>query len=66
MSETPEIKSERITLAVTPTELEALVFLQMTHGDRYDGNSSVVRDYSLTEAVAFRRRALSAAGAVAA
>ena len=61
MPEVQEAKSERITLAVTPSELAALEFLHRSHGGKdgkYDGASSVVRDYSLVEAIAFHRRAL--------
>jgi hypothetical protein len=56
-----ETKSERVGMAVTPTELLALEFIQKLHGDRYDGASSVLRDYSLADAVAFYERAKAAA-----
>lgn len=52
-----ETKSERITIAITPTEMAALGFVRELHGDRYDGDSTVVRDYSLTQAVEVYRRA---------
>jgi hypothetical protein len=52
-----EKKTERLGMALTPTELAALQFVRELHGDRYDGDSSVLRDYSLTDAVAVYRRA---------
>ncbi len=54
-----ETKTERLTIAATSTEMKALEFIQQAHGDRYDGTSSVLRDYSLADAVAFYRRALA-------
>lgn len=54
---TAETKSERLSMALTASEMEALEFIQVTHGERYEGTSSVLRDYSLTEAVAIHRRA---------
>lgn len=54
-----ETKTERLGIAVTPTQLKALEFIQRAHGDRYDGISSVLRDYSLADAVGFYRRALA-------
>lgn len=56
-SASTETKSERLGVAVTPTELKALEFIEKTHGKKYDGTSSVLRDYSLTEAVEFYLRA---------
>lgn len=52
-----EPKSERLGLAVSVSEMRALEFIKDTHGDRYEGISSVLRDYSITDALAFYRRA---------
>jgi hypothetical protein len=54
-----EPKSEKVGFAVTTTELRALEFIHQTHGEKYDGAASVLRDYSLSDAVAFYRRALA-------
>ena len=56
MAEIQETRTERISVAVTPTEKRALEIIAEGHGDRYDGPSTVVRDYSLTQAVSFVRR----------
>jgi hypothetical protein len=61
MALTPEIiegetKSERIGMAVTPTEMRALEFVQLIHGDKYDGAATVLRDYSIKDAVELYRR----------
>ena len=61
MPDPTETKSERMSLALTPTEASALEFIQQLHGDKYDGTSSVLRDYSLSEAVRVHQRALTAA-----
>jgi len=60
-----ETKSERLSIAITPSELRALQFIARVHGDRYDGWSTVIRDYSISEAVEFHQRALAAAEASA-
>ena len=60
-----ETKSERLSLAITPTELTALRFVAEVQPDKYDGWSTVVRDYSITEAVTFHQRALAATAASA-
>lgn len=60
-----ETRSERLTLAVTPSEKAALEFICRVHGDKYDGVSSPVRDYSLAEALSFHRRAVAAAAPAA-
>ena len=57
-----EPRSEKLGIAATPTEMKALAFIQQTHGDRYEGVSSVLRDYSLSEAVGFYLRAKSQLG----
>jgi hypothetical protein len=54
-----ESKSEKLGLAATPTELRALEFIKDTHGDRFDGAASVLRDYSLNDAVSVYRRAIA-------
>lgn len=54
-----EPKSEKVGFAVTFSELRALEFIHETHGDKYDGAASVLRDYSLSDAVAVYRRALA-------
>jgi hypothetical protein len=48
-----EQKSERITIAITPTELAALEVVCRVHGTTYPGVSSCLRDFSLRAAVAF-------------
>ena len=53
---TDESKTERIGLAITPAEMAALELLHHVHPGQYEGVSSVVRDYSLREAVAFAER----------
>ena len=47
----PETKSERVALAVTPTERWALEFVAALYPEQYDGASTVLRDYSLRQAV---------------
>jgi len=51
MAEQAESKSEKLGLNVTPTELRSLEFIRRIHPDRYEGTSSVLRDYSITDAV---------------
>ena len=49
-----ERRSERLTVVMTPTEFEALAFLQRVH--EYDGMANVLRDFSLKEAVKVHSR----------
>lgn len=51
MSDVEETKSVKLGLSCTPTEFRALQFIQHIHGDKYDGAASVLRDYSLTQAL---------------
>ena len=46
-----ETRSERVTLAVTPTEKRALELIAAVHDAEYDGPSTVLRDHSLRSAV---------------
>lgn len=48
---TQESKTERVTLACTPTERRALETIFAARSEDYDGASSVLRDYSLSDAV---------------
>ena len=57
MPDPQEPKSERVSFAVSPTELKALEFIRQIHGDRYEGTSSVLRDYSISDALAAYERA---------
>jgi len=50
----PERRSERLTVVMTPTELGALEFLQRVH--EYDGVANVLRDFSIKEAVKVHSR----------
>lgn len=51
MVESAERRTERLFVALTATEKRALEILARAHPDKYDGASTVVRDYSLSEAV---------------
>lgn len=44
-------------LWITSTELAALAFIRKIHGTKYDGDASVLRDYSLVDAVELHRNA---------
>lgn len=60
MAETQDLKSERVTLALTALEARALEFVARIHPGRYEGTSSVLRDYSVTQAVEAYQLALAA------
>jgi hypothetical protein len=47
-----EPRSERVNLAVTPSELRSLQIIAAARPEDYDGASSVLRDYSVAGAVA--------------
>jgi hypothetical protein len=49
--QTGETRSERVTLAITPTEKRALELIAAVHDAEYDGPSTVLRDHSLRSAV---------------
>ncbi len=51
MPDPSEPKSEKLSVNVTPTELKALEFVKNIHGTKYEGVSSVLRDYSIGDAV---------------
>ena len=51
MPDVEETKSVKLGLSCTPTEFRALQFIQHIHGDKYDGAASVLRDYSLAQAL---------------
>lgn len=59
MAEMQESKSERLTLAISPTEMEAVEFVHRIHHGRFDGVSSVLRDYSITQCLDVYRLALA-------
>lgn len=60
MAEKPESKTERLTLALTPTEMRAAEFVARIHPDRFDGVSAVLRDYSLGQCLEAYRLAREA------
>ena len=62
--EVVEPPSERTSITLRPSELEALKWMVKTN-PKYDGLSAVMRDYSLTDLVAFYRRAQATATAAA-
>ncbi len=57
MPDETETRSERLSIAVTPSELEALRLVERLHEPKYDGVSNVIRDFSISDAVRFAERA---------
>lgn len=53
---TTEPRSERLGMAVTPTEKSALTQIASWFPDKYDGVSSVLRDYTPAKAIEFVER----------
>lgn len=54
-----ETRTERLGMAVTPSEKEALGKIAALWPEKYDGISSVLRDYTPSQAVDFVRRLTS-------
>ena len=53
-SEQPaELRTERVAIALTPTEKRALEVIAAVREDIYEGVSNVLRDYTPAEAVAY-------------
>ena len=65
MPDDQETRSERTTLAFTPTEMKALEYVAHVHGTKYSGIGEVMRDYSVSDAVEFHRRAVTLVSGVA-
>ena len=61
MADEQESRSVKTTLAFTPTEMAALEYVAAVHGTKYSGVGEVLRDYSVSDAVEFHRRAVSLA-----
>jgi hypothetical protein len=53
----PESKSEPLNLRVTPSEMRAVEFVRTIHGTKYEGVSSVLRDYSVAQCLAIHEKA---------
>lgn len=51
-----EARSERLGMAVTPTEKAALTKIAALFPEKYEGISSVLRDYTPSQAVDFYER----------
>lgn len=51
-----ETRTERIGMAITPTEKDALARIAAIFPERYEGVSSVLRDYTPSGAVSFVER----------
>ncbi len=52
----PKVK---VGLLLEAEEVRALEFLKKIHGDKYDGVASVLRDYSVAQAVQAHKAALA-------
>jgi len=57
MPEPTETKSEPLNLRVTPSEMRAVEFVKNIHGTKYEGVSSVLRDYSISQCVEIHEKA---------
>lgn len=62
-AESSETKSVKLGLNITPSEMKALEFIKRIHGDKYEGVASVLRDYSIADAVKAFEAALAEAAA---
>lgn len=54
-----ETRTERLGMAVTPSEKDALGKIAALWPEKYEGISSVLRDYTPSQAVEFVRRLTS-------
>ncbi len=62
MAEVTE-RTKPTSISLTPSELEAIRFVQTLHGAKYDGITNVLRDYSIGACVQVHQRALEATAA---
>lgn len=52
----------KVGFSVTQHEFRAMEFVKEIHGQRYDGVASILRDYSIAQAVELYDRAQAKAG----
>ena len=65
--QSPEKRSERVTIACTPTEKAALELIATVRYELYNGEAStVLREYTPSAAVEYAERIRSAVGPLAA
>ena len=62
LTEPAERRTERLGMAVTATEKGALEKIASLWPEKYDGVSSVLRDYTPTQAVEFVQRLTASIG----
>lgn len=54
-----ESRTDRVSVAVTPTEKDLLDLVAKVHRDRFDGISNVIRELSFSDALAEGKRLMA-------